>query len=67
LDEAVSADGLAFIVDRVQDDVIDELGRSWPDVEHGGRTVHLEPIVHDGVVAWGHNGERVRAIGELAS
>ncbi|GAB3742102.1 hypothetical protein [Microlunatus parietis] len=59
------AEFLAHLADRVQDDVIDELGRSWPDVEHDGRTVHLEPVVQHGVAAWGYRGQPVRAIGEL--
>ncbi|MFC7620480.1 hypothetical protein [Microlunatus sp. GCM10028923] len=58
-------DGLAWLADRVQDDVMGHLMQSWPDVDQGGRTMHLEPIVHHGLVVWGHRSEPVCAIGEL--
>lgn len=69
-DHVIEETGQAALLELAnfaQDLVIDETGKSWPDVEHGGRIVHLEPMVHQGAVAWGHRNEPVCAIGEVGA
>lgn len=59
------ADLLVELAGLVQDAVIDETGRSWPDVDRGGRTAHLQPFEVHGDIYWTHKGELVCPVGEL--
>lgn len=58
-------DALTMLADFAQDVVIDETGKSWPDVDHGGQVVHLDPAVVDGEVRWAHRSGIIREIGSL--
>ena len=53
------------VANFAQDLVMDETGRSWPDVERDGRSVHLEPEEWGGDVWWAYRGDRVWAVGAL--
>ncbi len=59
------SDVLTMLADFAHDAVIDETGKSWPDIDHGGQTVHLDPAVVDGEVRWAHRSGVVCEIGAL--
>jgi hypothetical protein len=56
----------AEIASLVQDFVIDETGRPWPVVEHGGSDVVLDVrLGEDACARWAAHGEAVVRVGEL--
>lgn len=58
-------DVLLLLANFAQDAVMDEIGRSWPDIEFKGRMVHVDLERHDGEVWWAYKGQGVRAVGSL--
>ena len=69
-DHAIEETGLTALLELAnfaQDLVIDETGKSWPDVHHRGRLVHLDPVAHDEDVYWATKGEIVCVVGDLES
>lgn len=62
-----AAASMIEVVEFVQDQVIDELGKGWPellDAEGGFRTV-LAAALRDGVLVWRGNGRNVAVVGRL--
>lgn len=56
------------IASVLQDFVIDETNRPWPEATLGGRTTVLEPgLAPDGLPCWAARGAVVCAIGDLAA
>jgi hypothetical protein len=68
-DEVEFAHALAEIASKIQDDVIDELGRGWPELSLDGAFGGvLSPGVDDsGEASWFGAGAPVCQVGELSS
>jgi hypothetical protein len=56
-----------LIADRLQDGVIDDLGRAWPELRDpaGGSAGVLEPRYEQGLACWALRGEPFCAVGDL--
>ena len=55
------------VASSLQDFVIDETGRPWPEVVHAGRATVLDPAVaSDGRACWVARGDAFCEIGDLA-
>lgn len=61
----IDSNVLLELAEYAQDVVIDETGKSWPDVVHEGQIVHLEPAEFGGEVRWAHRDGAVHEVGAL--
>jgi len=57
-----------LVADRMQDNVIDELGRPWPELHDptGGFVGVLEPRYERALACWALRGQPLCAVGQLA-